>query len=637
MEQINITLGTAGHIDHGKTALVRNLTGCDTDRLKEEKERGMSIELGFAPCTVASTQIGIVDVPGHENFIKTMVAGASGIDGVIFVIAADDGIMPQTREHFDILTLLGTQAGVVALTKIDRVPPEQVELVRSEIRDFLRGTFLENAPIVGISNINGDGFGDLFAALQDLVARLRRKPTDGIFRMPVERTFSVKGFGTVVSGIPVSGTARIGDEVVLLPEGLTGRISAMQVYQHTGEAAVAGQCVALNVRQWDHHAIDRGHTVAAPVFFEPQQWYFSRLRLLPHERTPLKNATQVKLHTGTSEVMATVYLLSSELMKAGEEGLIQIRAAEPLVAAPGDRFILRSMSPVLTIGGGTIIEGTAQRVKRGRPGLLEDLTERAQAVGDEVRFTEYCIRRAADHAADEGELARRAKVRPARLRTILADLVASGSILKLDSGRYAHRQTADELCRRLASLLDEFHRRTPESPGPAADELQGLSGWPKELFKDIVELSLAAGTIVRRNQSLALAGHREQFTDDQQQLIERIDTLYIECLFSPPDSEELVQLTGSAIGKINPAVKILLQQNRLMRVGPDMIFHRQAVEEARRILVDFIRQEGCLESVKFKYLLDTSRKYALPLLDYFDRTGLTRRTNNTRYLRAGVG
>ncbi|HOW69923.1 MAG TPA: selenocysteine-specific translation elongation factor [Phycisphaerae bacterium] len=636
MERINITLGTAGHIDHGKTALVKNLTGCDTDRLKEEKERGMSIELGFAPCTVAGTQVGIVDVPGHENFIKTMVAGASGIDGVIFVIAADDGIMPQTREHFDILTLLGTQAGVVALTKLDRVPAERAERLRAEIRDFLGGTFLANAPVVGVSNLNGDGFGELVTALQDLVAGLRRKPTDGVFRMPIERTFSIKGFGTVVSGIPVSGTARIGDEVTLLPQGLSGRISAIQVYQHTGDAAVAGQCVALNVRQWDHHAIDRGCTVAVPGFFEAQQWFFCRLRLLPHERAPLKNASQVKLHTGTSEVMATVYLLDSERMKAGEHGLVQVRSSRPLVAAPGDRFILRSLSPVQTIGGGTIIEGVSQRARRGRPELLQDLAERAQAVGDENRFVEYCIRRATDHSATEAELARRAKVPLFRLQAILADLAKGGSVLRLTSGRYAHCHTTAELSRRLASLLDDFHRRAPERPGPDADELHGLTGWSRELFKDMVELSLAAGTLVRRNQSLALAGHREQFTDDQRRLIDKIETLFLERLFSPPESEELARLTGAAIDQVAPAIRILLQQNRLTRVGPDMIFHPRAVEKARQILVDFIHDEGRLESVRFKYLLDTTRKYALPLLDYFDRTGLTRRVNNTRYLRAGV-
>ncbi|MBN2316383.1 MAG: selenocysteine-specific translation elongation factor, partial [Sedimentisphaerales bacterium] len=350
--QKNITLGTAGHIDHGKTALIKCLTGCDTDHLKAEKERGMSIDLGFAPCTMANLEVGIVDVPGHENFIKTMVAGATGIDGAIFVIAADDGVMPQTREHLDILTLLGVRYGIVALTKVDCVESVRIEKVTEEIRAFLVGTFLEKAPILPLSSITGEGFGDFYEALKELIDSIQPKKTDGVFRLPIDRAFSVKGYGTVVAGIPVAGTVKIGDEVVLFPHGTKGRIKAIQVYKRESETAMVGQCAALNVPQWEHRNIERGGTVTLGEYFSPEQWFLCKLRMLEHIKTPLKTGVKIKFHTGTSEVVATVYLLQGNNVSAGQEGLIQVRMDNPqrIVAAPRDRFILRSLSPVQTLG-----------------------------------------------------------------------------------------------------------------------------------------------------------------------------------------------------------------------------------------------------------------------------------------------
>ncbi|MEK7995217.1 MAG: selenocysteine-specific translation elongation factor, partial [Planctomycetota bacterium] len=343
--QKNITLGTAGHIDHGKTALIKCLTGCDTDNLKEEKERGMSIELGFAPCTVSDLEVGIVDVPGHENFVKTMVAGATGIDGVIFVIAADDGVMPQTREHLDILTLLGVGHGIVALTKADCVEPSRIESVTGQIRDFLTGTFLENAPILPVSNITGEGFDTFYEALKTLVDAIEPKKTDGVFRMPVERTFSVKGYGTVVTGIPVAGSIKIADEVVLFPQGTKGRIKAIQVYKRSSETAMVGQCAAISVPQWDYKNIERGCTVTLGEYFSPEQWYLCKLRLLPQLKSPLKNGTSMKFHTGTSDAVATVFLLEGNSAAGGRECLVQVGLTRPprIVAAPRDRFILRSL------------------------------------------------------------------------------------------------------------------------------------------------------------------------------------------------------------------------------------------------------------------------------------------------------
>ena len=394
LDLVNITLGTAGHIDHGKTALVKSLTGCETDRLKEEKERGMSIDLGFAPCKIADMQVGIVDVPGHEGFIKTMVAGASGMDGVILVVAADDGVMPQTREHLDILTLLGIRHGIVALTKIDRVAPEHRETVRANVVHFLQGTFLEGSPILPVSNVTGEGFDGFLEALWDLVRAIKPRRTDGVFRLPLERAFSVQGYGTVVAGIPSVGSARVGDEVVLLPQNLTGRIRRIEVYGQMSDTVMAGQCAAINVGHWDHREIQRGNVLALPGYFTPQQWFVCSLRLLPREKLVLKSGAEVRFHTGTSDVAAMFYPLRGNRMEAGTTGLIQVKTKTPLVAGPGDHFLLRMSSPVRTIGGGLIVEGLPERVRGNRPAAHEDLEERCAAVSDERRFVEYCVRRA---------------------------------------------------------------------------------------------------------------------------------------------------------------------------------------------------------------------------------------------------
>ncbi len=429
MKQLNITLGTAGHIDHGKTALVKCLTGCDTDRLKEEKERGMSIELGFAPCKIADMQVGIVDVPGHENFIKTMVAGASGMDGVILVVAADDGVMPQTREHLDILTLLGIRRGIVALTKIDRVAPEHRKTVRANVAAFLRGTFLENAPIFPLSNVTGEGFDPFLESLWTLVQTIEPRRIDGVFRLPLERGFSVPGYGAVVAGIPISGSAHVGDEMVLLPRNLAGRIRRIEIYGQLSDVVMAGQCAAINIGQWDHREIRRGDTLTVPGYFAPQEWYLCSLRMLPREKLLLKSGAEVKFHTGTSEVAAMFYPLQGNHMAGGDAGLIQIRTKSPVVAGPGDPFLLRTPSPVQTIGGGVIVEAVPRRLKGSRPNVCRDLEERAAAILDERRFVEYCVRNAESLAVRESAIAVRAKIPAGRLQAILADLVSRQTIL----------------------------------------------------------------------------------------------------------------------------------------------------------------------------------------------------------------
>jgi selenocysteine-specific elongation factor len=632
-QQINITLGTAGHIDHGKTALVKLLTGCETDRLKEEKERGMSIELGFAPCLIASQEVGIVDVPGHEHFIKTMVAGATGMDGVLLVVAADDGIMPQTLEHLDILTLLGIRHGMVALTKVDRVGPERVEEMLRNLETLLRGTFLEGAPVCPISNVTGEGFDGFITALQALVRSIQPKSATGVFRLPVERAFSAKGFGTVITGIPVAGQVRLGDEVVLLPEGTAGKIAGLQAYGRNTEAAMAGQCAAVNIRHWEARGVERGSVLALPGYFEPAQWFVCRLRLLEHETCFLKNAARVTFHTGTSEVPATAYLMEGDRAARGTECFVQVRLERPIVAGPTDRFILRTQSPPLTIGGGMVIEATAGRLKRSRPETTADLQERARAVQDETAFVEYCLRHADAVATTEGEIAHRAKVMPKRLQEIIKDLVARGAAVAIGGGLIAHRERAEEAEKSLLAALDSFHKASPESPGMDFEALVAGAALAKEIAAGLVARLKAAGKIVERSGRLALAAHRPAVADEDRAAMDKVEQLFRERPFNPPAPEEVAAEAGLPAARAAKAVRVLTETRRLVQVAPGMLFHQEAIDRARQLLTDFIRKEGQLESVKFKYLLDTTRKYAIPLLDYFDNIGVTRASGHTRFLR----
>lgn len=631
--QINVTLGTAGHIDHGKTALVKMLTGCDTDRLKAEKERGISIDLGFAPCIVGDLEIGIVDVPGHENFIKTMVAGASAMDAVMLVVAADDGIMPQTREHMEILTLLGVRHGLVALTKIDRVDADHRQLVMDETRAFLRDTFLAAAPICPVSSITGEGYDAFYMTLMDLLSTLRPKPLDGVFRLPVDRAFSARGYGTVVAGVPVSGSVGIDQELVLLPEGEVSRIRQIEVYGQPSELVKAGQCAAINVRHWDARQIRRGHVVTLPGYFAPEDWFVTELQLLSHDPVAVKNGMHLKFHTGTSEVAAQVYLLEGNRLAAGERCLAQFHTATPLVAGPADRFIVRSLSPVRTIGGGVILEGMSRKLKRTATGLIDDLQRRLAAIADPPRFLEYALRCADSHVARETDLAVRTKMLPAQVRRWLADAVAAGLAIALPNGLYLHRDTAGELEQRVVAEVEQYHRDDPTSVGITAELLRQRLLFERIALDYVLSRAAADGRLRERNGRWFLSSHRAVFAGADAQHVEALEELFRQRRFHPPSVDEACQATGLARAEVDKLLRILREHERLVRVEDGVFFHHEAVNAARDIMVDHLRQEGRLESVKFKYLLDTSRRFAIPLLDYLDTLGITRRDGHTRYLK----
>ena len=632
---INITLGTAGHVDHGKTAMVKCLTGCDTDRLKIEKERGMSIELGFAPCVIAGSEVGIVDVPGHEDFIKTMVAGATGIDGVILVIAADDGVMPQTREHLDIMTLLGVRYGIVALTKSDCVTQERLEAATGEIRAFLAGTFLEKSAIVPISNVTGAGFDELLEHLKGLIRQIEPRKTDGVFRLPVERTFSLKGYGTVITGIPVSGCARTGDEIVILPQGQKGRIRAIQVFKHDSDNAQCGQCSAINVPQWDHRTVKRGDVAASVGFFRPDQWYLCAMEILRSHNGMVKNGMEVKFHTGTSEVAGKIYLLEANVVSPGEKCLAQLRLNEPIVAGPNDRFVVRGLSPTKTIGGGEIIEAMPAKLRRSQADVIENCRQLASAVKNIRDFVEYCVKKPKKTAADEPELAFRTKLQVEQLRKILDELAAEGKVAAISKRTYIHADTLAGLSDGIIAIIGKYHRDEPDKTGMSFAELSEASGIMQEVLAGIIDLLVKNGAIRREKENFALPGYQPKFSEQQKKTIEAVESACRRRFFSPPTMEEIAGLAGISQDQLQGAVRTLVAQERLVEIEKGLFFHRDAIEEARSRLIRFIEEQGKLESVKFKYILDTTRKFAIPLLDYFDRIGLTYRDGYTRHLKKG--
>jgi selenocysteine-specific elongation factor len=505
--------------------------------------------------------------------------------------------------------------------------------VAQEIRQFVAGTFLQGAPILPISNITGQGFEEFYEALKAMVAAITPRTANGVFRVPVERAFAAKGYGTIVAGIPTCGSVAIGDEVELLPQRKKGRVRAVQVYGRDSTHAMAGQCAAINVPQWDHKDIERGNVVTVSDYFAPGQWYLCQLKLLDYEKADLKNGARVKFHTGTSETTAGVYLFQEGTLKPGRQCLIQVFLNDPVVAGPRDHFILRSLSPVRTLGGGMVIEAIDRRLKRTHSEIVADVAERARAAAVPKAFVEYCVRTAETVAADERQLSLRTKTPLKELAPLLAELAGEGRILPLSGKVFIHVDTAGRVRQQLLHVVRDFHRQRPESPGITREQLLTDSAVRKDVFDALIEKLRSEGKLVERKGCLAVPEHREQFNNAEQKLLHDIETMFKSRPFDPPAMQEVADRMRITQQQLQRAIRILSEQQRLIRVEQDLYFHAEAVAAAREKLVAYIKEKGGLESVQFKYVLDTSRKYAIPLLDYFDKIGVTRRMGYTRLLK----
>ena len=635
MEIQPIVVGTAGHIDHGKSSLVRALTGIDPDRLKEERERGMTIDLGFARFALPDGRtVGIVDVPGHERFIRNMVAGATGIDIVLLVVAADDGVMPQTREHLAIMTLLGVQRGIVALTKIDAVERGMVELAAEDVRATVRGTFLEGAPILPVSSVTREGLDALLAELQRLAGETPPRPADGLFRMPIQRVFSSHGFGTVVTGIPVSGSIGVGESVEILPGDLRGKVRGVQAYHETTERARAGHSTALNVADVDHHAVRRGCVAAAPGFFRPARMLGARREALAHLDRPIEDRTQIRLHTGTVEAVGEIVLLDCERLEPGASALAQLRLDEPIVTAPGDRFVVRLESPAWTLGGGVILEESKHRLKRFKSFVVEELTRQATSLGSPGELLESVLLRSGDRLMPATDLAIEIKRSREETESLLGELAARRAAIRLGPGGWLHPERLESALGRLergiAAWFEEHgHRQVID-----VRDLRRSTGLDADFQDALLAEAQRRGTLtVEAGGRVRPAGRDEKVDPETAALLERIVAALAAAKYQPPEPAELATALGAKPDRVQAVLELLVDRGALRLVARGFFLTAELHDAARAAIVENCTRNGSLDIPSLRDRLVTTRKYLIPLLEHFDTLGLTLRQGPNRVLK----
>ncbi|MFQ5830327.1 MAG: selenocysteine-specific translation elongation factor [Candidatus Methylomirabilia bacterium] len=631
----HVVVGTAGHIDHGKTALVKALTGIDTDRLPEEKARGITIDLGFAYLEEPDgLTIEIVDVPGHERFVKNMLAGVGGIDLVMLVVAADEGVMPQTREHLAICQLLEIKSGLAVLTKKDLAEPDWLELVQDDMARLLRGSFLDGCPILAVSSKTGEGLPELRSELRELARRMPPASTDQSARLPIDRVFTVKGFGTVVTGTLTAGRLALDDRVEIYPRGLQAKVRGLQCHGQPVESAVAGQRTAINLQGVERAAIERGDVVALPRAFAPTLLVDATLELVRDAPRPLKMRDRVRFHLGTSEIMARVLLVDRAELEPGETTYARVRLEAPLVALPGDRYVIRSYSPIITIGGGLLLDVAPPRFKRKAPQLLAHL-ERLQH-GSHEEIVEEHLKQAGPVGIRLAGLRARTPFGPERLRALLERLRETGRIVAVDREWFVHAEAQARLRARVLELLEHFHRQNPLKPGISREELRVRAGGMEErIFTHLLTALETEGAIRAERDKVRLAAHRVHLSPEQQRLVERLEREFRSAAAAPPSPVEALGKVGLSGAEEHELFQLLLEDRRLVRVKESLFFHAEALRAIEESLTNYLKKKKEITPGEVKDLLGVSRKYAIPLLEYFDGQRLTVRMGDRRVLRDG--
>ena len=629
----HVIVGTAGHIDHGKSALVEALTGTHPDRLEEEKRRGITIDLGFAFLDIDGVRIGFVDVPGHERFVRNMLAGAGGIDLVLLVVAADESIKPQTREHFDICRLLGVQRGLVALTKSDLVEPDVLGLVRLEVEEFVRGSFLENAPILGVSARTHAELDRLKEELLRVAQEVPGKDATRHFRLPIDRAFAMRGFGTVVTGTLISGSVQPEDEVELFPAQDRARVRGLHSAGAPVKQAVAGQRTAVNLAGVDLDIVGRGMVLAAPGRFRPTARLDARVHLLPSAR-PLKNRARVHFHQGTAEVVAEIVLLDRAPLAPGQSGLAQLRLDQPILVLPGDRFILRQFSPVITIGGGVVLDNLAPRHRQGDKRVHSFLETLERGEFDDI-FTELAA--VEPRGLDLAQIVARTGWLDSEARDTAARLAKAGRLRIISEQPFvaASAGAMEECVRNVRRSIEEFHTASPLSPGIPKEELRGRAapGARAELFRAALDALVKAGAIAMAGDIVQRAGREIALQPEEAQAKEQIEREFERAGLAVPRFEEVLAKLPVERKRAEKLLQILLREKVLLKVTEDLVFHRTAVARLRQLLLGYKQQRGeRLPIAAFKELTGVTRKYAIPLLEYLDRERLTRRVGDERVI-----
>ena len=629
-----IVLGTAGHIDHGKTSLIKALTGIDTDRLKEEKERGITIELGFAHLELPGGKLlGIVDVPGHEKFIKNMVAGATGIDLVALVIAADEGVMPQTREHLDICELLKIQHGLIIMTKIDMVDSDWLELVREDITEYMAATFLADSPIVEVSSVTGEGLKELIQILDKLVQDIPERDLGHFFRLPIDRVFSMKGFGTVITGTTISGKIRTGDEITIYPLGINSKIRGLQVHNREVNEIRAGLRTAVNLQGIERAKVQRGNILASRDSLRTTYMVDVSLDLLSSASRKLKNRAKVRFHSGTSEIISTVVLLDRDELEPGETCFAQIRLNEPIALLRDDRYVLRSYSPVRTIGGGRTLNALPRKKKRFSGAVLSEM--KLLFTGDLNEIIEYFVSSGRFRGVEQEELPFLTNTSKKRLDEALKVLKAQQRIILYDKERgvVIHADFLKKARDEILDTLTRYHKKFPLKEGLVKEELRSRTAGADnaKLFNHLVLQLAREGIIVQNKEIVRLKDHQVTLAQDQEEIRRELEKIYTKSGLQPPYFQEIKEKFPGNTGA--EVLEVMVKEGDILKVKEDLYFHRKAIDGIKSELIAFLKNNGEITTPQFKEMTGASRKYTIPLIEYFDRTQVTVRVGDTRVLR----
>jgi len=621
----SLIIGTAGHIDHGKSALLKALTGTDPDRLAEEQQRGMTIDIGFA---FLNTEIAFIDVPGHERFIKNMVTGAGTITAAMLVVAADDGIMPQTREHFDILRLLGIRRGLIVITKIDLVDDAWLELVAEEIYQFVKSSFLSDAPLFRVSNITGQGIAELKQYLLQMAAAEPEAPATQVFRMPIDRVFSVKGYGTVVTGSILSGAVETGQLVELMPHRRLVKVRRIQSQHREMTRIEYGRRAALNLQGIEVAEIRRGHCVVTPEHFTVSRRITVQLTMLPQARE-LKHRQLIRVHAGTGEFIAKLRCIGHDRIRAGQTLIAQLEFDGDVVVGFRDRLILRSYSPPQTVAGALVLDNNASLIRLRQYSTAASLEHLVTA-----RLNEAILFYLEDQNPEGGQLfplAQRFSVSLAEVQTTIEQLIAAGNVVPF-AGGYVARRVLDQGAAIIKTVVTGYHRAHPLEWGVTRAAIQSLSGLNEPFFSALVEWLINAQELQSHADRLAQADFSVQLTASQQAAAAQLLAILEAGAFAPPELSQIESQTGLPPGEFSALVRLLEHQGQLVVIDRGLALQRETVETGRRLLTDYLQQHGPARVAQLKEVLQTSRKWAVPLLNYYDRLGLTRRCGDFREL-----
>ena len=630
----HVVIGTAGHIDHGKTSLVKALTGTDTDRLKEEKERGITIELGFADLNLDNIHAGLVDVPGHERFVKNMLAGVGGIDLVMLIIAADEGIMPQTREHLSICRLLGVNTGLVVLTKTDLVEPEWVELVADDIQNFVKDTFLEEKPIVPVSAHIGDGLENLKKALSEIANQSPAKSETGIFRIPIDRVFTMRGFGVVITGTLFSGSVALGEQVEVYPKALPARVRGLQVHGESVEKSTAGLRTAVNLQGLERTEVSRGDIIGHRGELKTTYMLDVHLEHLADAPRPLKTRNRIRFHAGTAEIMGKISLIGRDVLEPGDSSFAQIRLEEPTVVLPRDRFVIRSYSPIVTIGGGEILDIMPRKHRRLRSSSLAHLKSLYQ--GDETERLLILLRDSRLNGVELADLTGRLTLKPSDIKKNIQELSAQGEVQIIDQTSFFSMTTAHfhSAQKNILSFLGKYHTQNPLRTGAPREEVRGKAGDINEkIFTTALRQLRELNEIVEDGATLRLTSHSVDIDETLGAVKTKLESVFKNAHFQPPSVEDAFTQSGGKGNANRNALQILIDQGVLFRLKDKIVYHRHALSEAENLLKEHLSHHNEITAAEFRDLLGITRKHAIPLLEYFDTARITLRVGDKRVLR----